>query len=114
MLFTLLGFGTLGVGLRFGADLLIKLTALPAATFLVNVLGSFLAGWLFTQRFLSPDMRTSALVGFCGGFTTFSALMIQSMQMFRDGDYFKGIGYLMISQLAGLFAAWAGMRIGEL
>jgi protein CrcB len=59
----------------------------PYGTLAVNVLGSFLAGFLATlmiERFAaSPLWRSALLVGFCGGFTTFSAVTYESFELAR-------------------------------
>lgn len=111
---TILSFGTLGVAVRFFADTLIRLNAFPLSTFLVNLIGCFIAGWILTTPNVSSDSKIPVIIGFCGGLTTFSALIIQSLQMLRMGEWQKAIAYLMISQIAGLLFAWAGMKTGEL
>ncbi len=112
--FSVLCLGTLGVGLRYFADLVLRSSTFPLATFTVNVLGCFIAGWIFSQQILGAVPKTAALVGFCGGLTTFSAMIIQSLELMKNGEYLKAIFYLLISQLAGLLAAYVGMKIAHI
>jgi CrcB protein len=104
--------GVVGVSLRFCADNLIRINLFPAATLVVNIVGCFLAGFVLTSNNFSPVSRTSLLVGLCGGLTTFSALIIQCLQFFREGDFVRAFTYFMVSSLAGFLAAWAGMKLG--
>lgn len=113
MLISVLCFGVLGVGLRFASDSLLKVPAFPVATFLVNVVGCFLAGWIFTQPSLSPVMRTSILIGLCGGLTTFSTLILQCLQLMRDGMILKAFIYLCLSLTLGFLAAWLGLKMAQ-
>ena len=111
---TVLTLGTLGIAVRFFSDTLIRWEGWPLSTFLVNIVGCFLAGWVFSHPGFTSDTKTPVIIGLCGGLTTFSALILQSLQMIRAGDWQKAIAYLLISQLAGLFCAWAGMKMGEI
>ena len=64
----------------------------PYGTLVVNVLGSFLLGFLIfyfdTKRLLSPGMKVMLTVGFCGGFTTFSSFSFETINLMRDSEYF--------------------------
>jgi CrcB protein len=114
MIFSVLLLGMLGVGLRLAADTLINVPFYPLGTFLVNIAGCFLAGWIFTSPTLSPLMRSSLLVGLCGGLTTFSSFIIQCLQFMKEGMFVKALTYLLVSVLLGFFAALAGMRLSEI
>lgn len=64
----------------------------PYGTLVVNVLGSFILGFLIyyfdAKRLLSPELRLMLAVGFCGGFTTFSSFSFETMNLLRDSEYF--------------------------
>lgn len=76
-------------------------------TLVVNLLGSALLGWLVGH---GVDGRPLALVGtgFCGAFTTYSAVAVQSVN--RGG--LTGLAYAVGTVLGCLAAAWAGYRLG--
>ena len=80
--------GALGTLARYGASELANRLAgghYPLGTFTVNVLGSFLFGFIWhlaAVRLLIPDqLRIILLVGFMGSFTTFSSLMFDSFAL---------------------------------
>jgi CrcB protein len=76
-------------------------------TLLVNLLGSFLLGLLVGH---GVDGRPMALLGtgFCGAFTTYSAVAVQSVN--RAG--WRGLVYAVGTVVGCLAAAWAGYRLG--
>ncbi len=110
--------GVVGVLCRYGADQLIPSRDFPWATFAVNASGCFFAGWIWIlsaeRAVLSPELRTVLLVGFAGGFTTFSAYALQSVQLFEQGRWGLMVSYWLGSPAIGLLGAWAGMRAGRL
>ena len=73
----------------------VSLYGFPLATLCVNVLGSFLIGWLaFLNIAGSPlpeNLRLLLITGVLGGFTTFSAFSLESLQLMQDGSVFKAI-----------------------
>ena len=74
--------GALGSLLRYGVQKMFNLH-FPYGTFAANILGCFLAGWflaLFNKE-LNPTLFLFLMTGFCGGFTTFSAFSVESIQM---------------------------------
>lgn len=104
-------FGALGAVLRLslGRLLLTSLTA-PFPTLVINLLGSLAAGAVlgFTSESLTPYLRTVLTVGFLGGFTTFSALSVESLKLIQSG--YTGIGalYALGSPIAGVALAALG------
>ncbi len=61
----------------------------PAGTFVINVTGSFVLGFLFvllTERInASAALRTSLTVGFVGAYTTFSTFSFETLRLIEDG-----------------------------
>ena len=104
--------GTLGryfmsglVARRFGETF-------PVGTIIINVIGCVLAGLLFyvlqERSLVSETVRLAIMVGFLGGFTTFSAYGLQTFTLFRDGEVFLAFLNLAISNVLGLFMVWLG------
>lgn len=88
---------------------------LPVGTFLVNIAGCFVVGMLIGlfeyQQVLNHHYRLLFVVGFCGGFTTFSAFSAESLRMFENGMLLQGILYIAGSILVGLLAVWLGVSL---
>lgn len=84
----------------------------PYGTLTVNVLGSFIAGFVATvmldRATMSPAWRSAILIGFCGGFTTFSALAFETFELARAGDPARAALHLAAHAALGLAAVWAG------
>jgi CrcB protein len=86
----------------------------PWATLLVNVSGSFVIGLFATLtgpggRFLAGDgARQFVMVGLCGGYTTFSAFSLQTLDLVRLGDWPRAAAYILASVVLCLLAVWLG------
>ena len=84
----------------------------PWGTMAVNLIGCFLAGAIFyisEERFLlSPTLRTIILIGFLGGFTTFSSYGLQTFSLLRDGEFGLATLNVAVSNVLGLLLVWAG------
>jgi CrcB protein len=85
----------------------------PWATFSANVVGTFVLGlvvvFLAESRGAREAARSFAGVGFCGGLTTFSTWMVESVLLTRDGDSGVAALYLAVSLVAGLVAVGLGV-----
>ena len=113
LLLVFLGSG-LGGSLRYGVSMLLKTDTasvkFPLATFISNTLACLLAAWLisrlFPQMISEPAARLLLLTGFCGGFSTFSALSLESAALVRSGNWMMAALYVLLSLSAGLAAFW--------
>lgn len=88
--------------------------AFPWGTFAVNVLGSLLIGLLATlatRGTLSAEWRLMLVVGFCGGFTTFSTFSRESLALLTGGQALTFVLYAAGSVALGLAAAWCGVKL---
>ncbi len=90
-------------------------SSFPYGTFVVNVVGCFLIGLIYgiTEKgaFISSEWRMFLTVGFCGGFTTFSAFAAENMAMLRDNELFNFFLYTGSSIFIGLLATYLGIMI---
>lgn len=93
----------------------------PLGTMFVNVTGCFLIGVIASvsgpgmgRVWLRPEWRDFLMVGFCGGYTTFSSFGQQTMNLARDGEWFYVVGNVLGSNLLGLLAVYLGWVCGRL
>lgn len=89
--------------------------AFPLGTFIVNISGCLLIG-LFLGYFKQKELEDSAwkfllTIGFCGGFTTFSAFSAENVQLFQSGNNLTAFAYIALSVLVGLAASFIGLSI---
>jgi fluoride exporter len=89
----------------------------PWGTILINVIGSFVIG-LFAYLTapigrlpVSFEMRAFVLVGICGGYTTFSAFSLQTLELARTGHWIEVAGNIVLSVVLCLAAVWAGYAL---
>lgn len=92
-------------------------TSLPLATFTVNIIGCFIVGlilgFLNKSGIVSPKINAFLVVGFCGGFTTFSTFSYESFSLGMSGELLTSIGYMAVSMIFGLLAVWFGLIIAD-
>ena len=90
----------------------------PVGTFSINVSGALVAGFLATylleRSTLSSDLRTAILVGLLGGYTTFSAFTVETLNLANDGEWAYAAANVLGSAAAGLVAVWAGQSLARL
>jgi CrcB protein len=88
----------------------------PLGTFLINVSGSFLIGVLMaflSERLdLSPNWRLLLVVGFLGGYTTFSSFEYETFVAVRSGSQVLALLNVLGSIVFGYIAVWLGAIIG--
>lgn len=107
--------GGLGSVSRYAIALALKKFQLafhgfPLHTFAVNIVGSFVVGLLIGYLYKNSAQWLSVLlvVGFCGGFTTFSSFTLETVQLLKTQQYGIAFLYIALSLLAGLAATyWA-------
>lgn len=91
---------------------------LPHGTIFINVSGSFLIGLLgilIQEKFIALDapMRVLLIAGFLGGYTTFSAFSMDTLNLIEAGRYLVAIAYVLGSVLLCLAGVWAGVFLGK-
>ncbi|HXD33640.1 MAG TPA: fluoride efflux transporter CrcB [Pyrinomonadaceae bacterium] len=111
--------GLLGTVGRYGVGELVARrfgNSFPIGTLVVNTLGCFLAGSLFyllERDAVSDTLRAVVMIGFLGGFTTFSAYGLQTFNLIRGGDIGLALLNVVGSNVAGLLMAWAGYSLAK-
>jgi CrcB protein len=99
-------------------NLSVQIFSIPVGTFIVNLLGSmiigFLAGVASKSELMSPNLRLFLMVGICGGFTTFSSFTLENMTLLQNGQYVSAIIYILSSFIFGLVAVFTGYFLSNL
>jgi fluoride exporter len=108
--------GALGASTRYGigAWVVARLGAgFPFHTLLINVTGSLAIGALvvlLTERLVAdPAWRLLLVVGFLGGYTTFSSYTFEALALLEEGDWLPAVWYVLGSNGLGLVAAYSGV-----
>jgi CrcB protein len=95
----------------------------PWGTILVNIIGSLVIGFVATLtgpngRVAVPiDAQAFVMIGLCGGFTTFSAFSLQTLELARDGRLLHAGANILLSVVLCLTAVvlghWLAMLFGR-
>ena len=86
----------------------------PFGTALINILGSFIIGVMYGLSRSGSSSEAAALfwmAGVCGGFTTFSAFSLQTLQLFQQNQ--PGLAFLnvLFSCALCIAATWGGLML---
>ncbi|HEX5469680.1 MAG TPA: fluoride efflux transporter CrcB [Gaiellaceae bacterium] len=107
--------GALGALARYGLDGLVsrRATAFPWGTFVVNVTGALVLGFLFTlfveRLAVAPWLRSTVAIGFLGAYTTFSTLSYETFRLLEERAYGLAAANALGSLAAGLLAVYVGV-----
>lgn len=115
--------GALGSLMRFWlTGVMTDLTGprFPWGTLLINVAGSCLIGLVAgitltpTRISMHPDVRIFLMTGVCGGFTTFSAFSLQTLELMQRGEVGPAFGYAIASVVLCVVFTYGGWLLGRL
>jgi CrcB protein len=113
--------GALGTLSRYGLGVWISSKwnqGFPLHTFLINISGAFLLGFLnilFIERLTaSPLWRLGIGVGFLGAFTTFSTFGFEVISLLEGGSFFTAGLYTLLSILVGFTGVALGVGLARL
>ena len=112
--------GSLGALARYGLDGLVSRrvpSAFPWGTFVVNISGAFVLGFLMTlmteQLTTAPWVRSGLTIGLLGAYTTFSTLSFETYRLIEDGALGLAAANVFGSMAAGLLAVYLGVVAGR-
>lgn len=114
--------GAIGTLMRYTVSLLaLPLSSeFPWGTIFINITGSFLIGLFGTLtlahgRFpVAEEVRLFVMVGLCGGYTTFSAFSLQTLDLLRAGSPTRAAVNILLSVTLCILAVAAGHYIASL
>ncbi|MFS0561399.1 fluoride efflux transporter CrcB [Terribacillus sp. 179-K 1B1 HS] len=112
IIFVLIG-GWLGAVIRYEISRRVETSwtySFPLATFLINVMGSFLIGLVF-QADWGTDWHNFLAIGFLGSFTTFSTFHLEIVQLSSKKRIIIAVSYLLCSYAAGIALALIGLSM---
>ena len=120
LLFVGLG-GFIGASLRYATGLFVGRfaagTQFPYGTFVVNMLGclliGFLAGFTDSRNLLNDSARAFIFTGMLGAFTTFSTFSYETMGLFQNGQTSPALTNLVLQIILGLLAVWVGIQASK-
>lgn len=112
--------GGLGSAIRFliGKQFTFDSFSFPWATFIVNLIGSFIIGMVFgymlSKGRIADELFVFLVAGFCGGFTTYSAFANESISLLKAGQTQLFFTYVISSILVGFFCVWLGYMTSDI
>ena len=112
----LVGFGgAIGSMLRYAATLLLNSKYFPYATLAVNIIGCFIIGLVFAisiknENFLN-NWKLFLATGICGGFTTFAAFSLETMELLQREKIGMAVTYIGLSIVLGIAATFFGYQL---
>jgi len=113
--------GAIGALSRYGLDAAIERrteSVFPWATFVINVSGCLAVGFIIAalvDRQRAPQwLRVGLVVGFCGGYTTFSTFAQEAFDLVQERDVAIAVAAVAANVVLGLLAVLVGTRLGRL
>ena len=87
----------------------------PIGTLIVNLVGSFIIGllWGVFENQSGNQLRAFLFVGVLGGFTTFSAYSIETLNLFRDGNIRLALLNILLNNVLGILLAISGLAVSK-
>jgi len=88
-------------------------SSFPYGTLTVNVLGSFLIGFLllYFEQSIAPQQKALMMTGFLGALTTFSTFSLETVLMLQQNLYLKALSNISLNVLLCVMATLLGMML---
>lgn len=103
--------GFIGAAMRYYLSGIITKGDFPYGTLLVNIIGSFILGFIlffsFYSGYESPEIRTFLAIGILGAFTTMSTFSFETLEFFNAHDYRMGTINILLNvglSIAGVYS----------
>ena len=110
--------GFSGAVLRYLLTLIPVKSDFPLMTFIVNISGAVLIGFIVGAAGVIPNVSQSlvlfAKTGVCGGYTTFSTFALESVNLFKNQQRLLGICYIVLSVVVCFLGVILGQYLAKL
>ncbi len=91
--------------------------AFPIDIFTINILGGFIIGIVYVLAIeksqLSQELQIGLMVGFLGGFTTFSSYCLDTFKLYSTGKLLQSLLYFSLSPILGMLFTFLGIYLAR-
>ena len=114
--FLIIGFGGfIGAILRYIISGIVPVKfGIPAGTFVVNLIGSFIVGFIMYSSMIidiPPEYRLLVITGFCGALTTFSTFGYETFSLLEEGDIVRFILNILLNVFGCVGMVYLGRMV---
>lgn len=110
--------GGLGAVARYSISLIPVKTSFPVLTFITNILGAILIGFVVGIASSRDGINNNTVLfwktGVCGGFTTFSTFSLEAYNFMNNKEYFVGALYIVLSCLCCIIGIICGKKLATM
>lgn len=106
--------GAVGAMLRYAISLIPYKGGFPLLTFVTNILGALLIGFIVgyaSKRNVNDSLILFLKTGLCGGFTTFSTFSLEAYNLFVSGSKILAVCYAVLSAVCCIIGVWLGITL---
>lgn len=106
--------GAVGAMLRYAISLIPYRGGFPLLTFVTNILGALLIGFIVgyaSKRNVNDSLMLFLKTGLCGGFTTFSTFSLEAYNLFVSGNKILAVSYAVLSTVCCILGVWLGITL---
>jgi CrcB protein len=111
--------GAMGACLRYSLSVWLASGAVrfPLATLAANLVGAFAAGiiatWFWNRGLFGTPLQLLLVVGFLGGFTTFSAFSVETLRLVETGSEGLALLNIAVNVIGSLLAVFIGASLAR-